>query len=437
MPDSVKTRGLPVPRAHEVLLLAGLCALGWWGWSEFGQRQVRQRLWNAEATVVERDRAIEAFVVQGAAAVPELIRNLMADDPRHRADAARALGSIGATANSAARELKRALNDPDSDVRKAVARSLPQITPDDPEVVDLLIKVLIADDNASIREAAAIAIGTLGETAIPSLVSQMNDAQPDIRRNGVLLMYRVAMSSRLEGEFPEVVKALWSCAEDLDFSTRDHAILTLLQMHRAPQEKVVEWMHETNPLVVFRSLEALPWLDIDRVALLPDLICVLEASQANPQTGPFDPYQKAWMLLTELGAESKVAAPALVRLFLGEENSSRRVSLYYFLAEITADRDTLLPAVISALEDATLSRRAGALLERIAPDEAARQTALLMPRLDDPDEGKAWIALGALFAMRTVAVAAAPELAELLPDDGPSFMALSQRRSSRAGPAGH
>jgi HEAT repeat protein len=123
-----------------------------------------------------RDTAVEALARLGAAPVPALLDLLDRSKFSTREAAARALGVIGAL--EAVPSLIAALNDPDSQVRKAVVDSLAKI---EKKAEPLLIAAL-RDPCVSVRLASANALGKIKDPcAIMPLVEASKDASPDVR----------------------------------------------------------------------------------------------------------------------------------------------------------------------------------------------------------------------------------------------------------------
>lgn len=132
---------------------------------------------------------------QTRATVPALVHALTDGDPGVRKFAAEGLGTFGPEARTAFPALVNLLSDADVGARKSAARGVMAIVPaaDTPgaagsvpsDAVPILIGVL-ADDDPSVRAAAATALATMGpraEQAIPVLMQALDDAEALVRVN--------------------------------------------------------------------------------------------------------------------------------------------------------------------------------------------------------------------------------------------------------------
>src|SRR5690242_8038143 len=134
MRESVRSRGIPVPSAGELLIFSVVCVAGWWGWSEYSERQKSNA--SSEPDVIERFQSMEALVAEGGDAVDDELAILSSSEAKSRREAARALGGIGAPARRALPALREAFRDSDARVRAEVIVALVRIDPDAPELFD-------------------------------------------------------------------------------------------------------------------------------------------------------------------------------------------------------------------------------------------------------------------------------------------------------------
>lgn len=412
-----RSHGMPVPSLGKLVLLAGICAAGVWGWTEYRQRQTRWQLWNAEATFAERRQAIEIWAAEGVAGATELIGGLTAKDFRTRRDAAIALGRIGAAAKAAVPELKRAGNDAHIQVREAAIAALAQIVPDDPETIELMI-VLATDENTEICKAAANALAVIGEPALPHLLPLLADSRAAMRLKLIDLAHHIAPDSE------EVIAALRLLTEDSDPSVREHAIVLLINDRRASLAEVLSWMHEKNPLIVSQSIGALSQFGAESVKALPDLIQCLERPDllnANPSHNVIG--QTLNWLMT-FGSAGNPAVSTLLKLRESQPDSYQRQMILETLVAVGADRDPLIAMLVADLGNQDLSSTAGRLLVRVDEEEARRQVPLLIERLNGTNDEEIGSAISAVHGMGSTAVTAVPALASLL-SRGTVSMALS------------
>lgn len=109
------------------------------------------------------------------------LRDLEHRDPRVRAAAAHALGSVHDPdeARRAAGALVRALEDPRSEIRATAAMSLGELR--DPDAREAL-ELRLDDGDAAVRQTAAIALGRVGDAAaLPALRRALESGPADLR----------------------------------------------------------------------------------------------------------------------------------------------------------------------------------------------------------------------------------------------------------------
>jgi HEAT repeat protein len=427
MRQSVRSQGVPVPSFGQLLLLAGLCAAGWWGWTEYVWSRTRSQLWNADASFEARNRAIEFWVAGGAAAIPDLVRGLTADDFRIRCAAARALGGIGAAASSAAPALRLASKDAHLQVRKAAIRALAQIAPDDPETIDMLMAVA-RDEDPAVREVVGEVIGPLREMALNPLLALLADSQPVIRLEVIQLAHHIAPDS------VEVISALRRLERDPDPSVRDYALVTLLRNHRASPGEILSWIEETNPEVVSQSLVSLAQFGPDAVMAVPELIrCLGRTDLRSTQRYP-DVIEQALVWLKSFGTAARPAIPALVRLLESREGAYNGPLILATLAAAGADRDTLVPILVPALADSHLCNSAGYFLAKVDDDEARRQIPMLIEKSHSPDHEISNTAFCALSGLYPVAMTDVSTLTSHLSQESESIAIWAAMALARIGP---
>jgi HEAT repeat protein len=146
--------------------------------------------------------------VERAAADPDAI-------VRRRA----AEASAAAAPPNAIVPIMRLLDDPDTSVVKAAAWACGELThagePDAARAVERLMQLVVAHDDALVREAAVAALGSIGDqTGLPAILAATND-KPAVRRRAVLAL------APFEG--PEVDEALARAKTDRDWQVRQAA----------------------------------------------------------------------------------------------------------------------------------------------------------------------------------------------------------------------
>jgi HEAT repeat protein len=112
-------------------------------------------------------------------AVPPLADALRDPQEDVRFAAAKALKAIGAAARDAAPELIDVLDDDAPKVRRAAAGAVVWLVPPD-EGVPVLVPIL-ADEDTTVRWAAARALGNYGSHAVSDLIAVLGDDDPVLR----------------------------------------------------------------------------------------------------------------------------------------------------------------------------------------------------------------------------------------------------------------
>jgi len=140
-------------------------------------------------------------------------------DPSARAEAARALGSIGDTRS--VDPLLRSLKDPDRSVRFTVAESLGRIG--DSMAVDQLSVTLVTDTDWYVRLHAAAALGEIGDSrAVRPLTQALKDEEKAVREWSARALGNIRDSRALE--------PLTVASADRESSVRNAAIDALAKL---------------------------------------------------------------------------------------------------------------------------------------------------------------------------------------------------------------
>lgn len=154
----------------------------------------------------------------------ETLSRLLRDpDPLVRRPVAESLGKIGDP--GAAPLLEAALHDTDASVREAAARALGQLPTVEPSVGEALIG-LLQDPEAKVRRAAAQALGRAGwpPVTVDRLAQLLRDANAQVRL--------AAAQALLSAEAPAsraVIDALVQAAQDPDATVRQWALAALAE----------------------------------------------------------------------------------------------------------------------------------------------------------------------------------------------------------------
>jgi CubicO group peptidase (beta-lactamase class C family) len=103
------------------------------------------------------------------------------------------------------KDLARALVDADPQRRKEAMATLGQLGPEAKEVAEALVLVL-ADEDIYLRGGAAVALGRIGQPAVPPLIRALQDSNAEVRWSAAIALGRVG-GSALETQAP-LIKAL-------------------------------------------------------------------------------------------------------------------------------------------------------------------------------------------------------------------------------------
>ena len=132
--------------------------------------------------------ALDALGAEAVAAVPQLTAALLDELPEVRAGAAQALGTIGSAARSAESALAKALEDKDAQVRMSAILALGQIT-GTPSAQPLV--VALKDENPRMRDTAATLLVKMGQPAVAALSQLKNEENGDLRLAAITILGRI------------------------------------------------------------------------------------------------------------------------------------------------------------------------------------------------------------------------------------------------------
>lgn len=158
-------------------------------------------------------------IAQHPRAVPFLLDALRRGVRPSSYQAAVALGSLGAPADVVAPALVDALHEEDPDVRRAAARSLGQIGR--AAFPALKQKKALDDPDADVRVMVVEAIEWMGPTAVKPLIKAMEDTSPEVRRAAARAL------GRLDADARPAESALVAAVNDPREEVRDEAAKAL------------------------------------------------------------------------------------------------------------------------------------------------------------------------------------------------------------------
>lgn len=186
--------------------------------------EMRNPNWEIKQQAAEalREYAKTLYGLKDPIAIEHLSEALNDADWTIRWGAAEALAWIGDPAAIPA--LKQAIADSVVEVRIAVIRALLEIG--DPASAPTIIHVLTNDKNSMAREAAAEALGIIGDTiALPTLIRALDDEDSFVRVAAVQALARLPAS--------DVIKAMLKALDDKDIHVRWLAAEALTQIATA------------------------------------------------------------------------------------------------------------------------------------------------------------------------------------------------------------
>jgi HEAT repeat protein len=144
--------------------------------------------------------------------VDSLVKDLNSQDLLVVIRAAEEIKRLGAGAKAALPSLAQAIKHPNEVVRLTVIETLSELPKEDAAEVVPILSESLNDKDPMVREAAALALTTLGPAAagaIPSLIDRLGDTSRKVREGAALALSRIG-----DGAIPNVVKALLSAKEE-------------------------------------------------------------------------------------------------------------------------------------------------------------------------------------------------------------------------------
>lgn len=279
--DSTPT--VPFPRFRTILLASIAMAVAWMAWSAWRQEQVRQALFDADASGVERIQAVEKWVELGAPAVPQLAAALSAEDESTRRYAVMALGRLGPVARDAAPTLTALLGHSSDETAMWAMMSLEQIGCDLDQAVPEIIQ-LLADENPEVVKSAGAALieGAIGDAflrggqdAFDAVAEIANHPDPDSRKHAVLVLSRMGWLQ------PVALRAVRRATHDPDASIRELAFETLVIWDELTVSDAVHGLRDENPTIV-GLVTSNVWRFRDHAGVIvPELAALLGHHAAN------------------------------------------------------------------------------------------------------------------------------------------------------------
>jgi HEAT repeat protein len=178
------------------------------------------------AAKIECAQALGRFGAKSRGAVIALTNALKDSDAAVKAAVADALGRIGPDSKAAAPDLIPLVKDTDKTVRRAAVFALGRIEPEDPSPVSVaFVELLKVDKDKDVRLETVVSIGLLGDRSdesVKALAKTMADPEAEIRKASAMAVAKLGKVARLADK--ELRKLATS---DKDKETRMDAIHAL------------------------------------------------------------------------------------------------------------------------------------------------------------------------------------------------------------------
>ena len=355
-------------------------------------------VWQPETEGGGLDDSGSSFTIES---LPGLQRVLKEDTTaQHRAEAARAIGSIGLLARSSIPNLLEAIKDSDRNVSTAAMEAIGKLGSATEVILPELIDKSLKDPDKRVRRYAARAIGKMGAaggTAMDALIELTNDSDPELHNEALLALGRVGAGDR-EKVFPILFGRL---KDAKDPPTRTLLADAISHLGEASVKEIASLKenltHPSSEMRVYcaRSLGQLG-------ALAKDAVPTLMQNLKNEDKPTAIAAAEA---LGKIGADAKAANPSLLETLQDNNRLLSKVSTeaLVLIAEQTKTEGGLAKAEIATLAGALKNSHAhvktGAMtvLGVIGADARDAIPALGDVLLKDPDKSirlQAAIALG-------------------------------------------
>jgi HEAT repeat protein len=351
--------------------------------------------------------------------------------PAVRREAAFALGKFGVEAITYVPKLLPLLSDKEASVREAAANAIGDIGPTTwDRVVPALADALQKDRDAKVRRGAAIALGNYGERAMsacPALQQALRDNAPEVRQNAAWAIGQlghvetagkpVQNTAFYAGPPADAIDALGQALDDKDGVVRRDVAAALGHLGASARSALPALLQhfkkDSDALVRKTALTALV-----NVVGPEDKAAARELKEALHDRDP-EVVRAAALALGNIGGpDAAAAAPALRDALRDTEVANRRLASAA-LANIGAGAADVVPDLSAALSDPDATVRANAALALAQIGEKARSAVSALIGVlgpDQPEEVRLY-AVEALNYIRDGTEPAIPDLLRILRDD--------------------
>lgn len=203
MVESRAQRGLPVPSIWQVVVIGAALIAAWLVYSKISRHSFDPEEIVA-ANPLDSLHSLEVYLRQEAEPVPRLLIALDSQDPKERKLAAYGLGKIGPAADQALGKLRERLADDNALVREAVAIAIVGINADK-ESAAAAIAPLLADSDQTVRDSVRVALSDIGTSAVKPVREMLHCDLPATRLEVVrVLQYMYSHSRRNDWQLAQL-----------------------------------------------------------------------------------------------------------------------------------------------------------------------------------------------------------------------------------------
>lgn len=369
------------------------------------------------------------------AAVEPLMKLLTSPSVKIRADAADALGNIGAEAKPAAEALAKLIDDPEASVRKEAAEALYAIRPG-PAIGVPVVAKLMKDPDPKLRAEAMNVLTEAGAEAVPFLKEALKDPKngqwaclviseigpaakelvpmigkiaadsddPEVDKAAFLALGAIGPAAA--SELPQIVEAL---GEERRAAVATYALISIGKVSDEAKAKILANKKSENKVVAAASIWAIAKLSPNDnaalVAAVNDLVDLLKHPNEAVR-------RVAARALGSLKAPAAIAIPAIQRAF---ENADEKIATAALGAVVGLGEEGV-PLLIDLLKLPKAKVHIVSILGEMGPKAAGAVDALAGLLQDENEEVRREAAI-ALGKIGPAAKKAVPQLAKAVQSD--------------------
>jgi HEAT repeat protein/S1-C subfamily serine protease len=239
--------------------------------------------------------------------LPALQRVLKESNVQRRAEAARAIGSIGPKAHSAIPSLLDAIKDTDAGVARAAMEAITSIGAADELMIPELIDKYVKDPDARVRRYTARAIGGMGPAAgraTDALIELTKDTDADVRKEGQIALGKVGAAER-EKVFPILFNQLKDAQDAPTRKVLAQAVLSLGSLTAAEVNILKDNLQSSNAELRIYCARSLGQIGPQAKDAVANLVALLKHDDKATAIAAAD-------ALGKIGHEAKAALPNLL-----------------------------------------------------------------------------------------------------------------------------